>query len=482
MVEPASVKVLRDEQNRLRIFINDVRRLGLDHNLRHENGGDDEISLEGLSGEPADTVNKSLFDAHTIIYAVVDDTPLALVVAASRIIGRKSSGNIGALTGAEILAILTGQADAAFDWNAQDIFNISGLGFTSGTELTISSGEVTATQGHHSIDTEGDAPTDDLDTINGLDNNKLLLIFAANGDRTVRVRNGEGNIFLRHLNETKSYNFNSPTGASGIDYVGGNYFFPATEAALTNVGATVTIGSANGSYAAHVVVVAKGDGVTDGSDLVLTVTGASIDDEGNYNGSDSEVIVADALLATFATNTMMETTKKWVGQATITLSSSGGGTFNCSFNYGYAKYEDFGNQAFTTNIFEAVGEAGASDSGFNLRLLRHSTADWTYHATAFVPGAAIGSGSELANMNTDHSTNKNLVSGHPINYKRVNLNTDIDGDSGEGIIVEITTGANRAIEHLDLHVGVHTIPKYLYLAAATQHALFMKHGSDFHQV
>lgn len=46
------------------------------------------------------------FDANTILAANADNTPLALTVAASRILGRKSSGNIGALTSAEIRAIL----------------------------------------------------------------------------------------------------------------------------------------------------------------------------------------------------------------------------------------------------------------------------------------------------------------------------------------------------------------------------------------
>lgn len=51
-------------------------------------------------------VAKSLFDAHTILVAVSNDTPVKLDVAASRIIGRKSTGNIVALTAAEALAIL----------------------------------------------------------------------------------------------------------------------------------------------------------------------------------------------------------------------------------------------------------------------------------------------------------------------------------------------------------------------------------------
>ncbi len=57
-------------------------------------------------GEAEAAVLKSLFNANTMLYATTDDTPVALTVAASRIVGRKSTGAIGALTGAECRTIL----------------------------------------------------------------------------------------------------------------------------------------------------------------------------------------------------------------------------------------------------------------------------------------------------------------------------------------------------------------------------------------
>ncbi len=371
----------------------------------------------------------------------------------------------------------SGEATDPFDWNNQELNKIKTLNMSRGTELTISNGAVTATQGHHSIDTEGNAATDDLDYIYGLKSNDLIFVFAANGDRTVRIRNGVGNINLRHELFTKSYSFSSPSGSSGTFYRGGNYFAPAAEAALTNASPTITLGTANISYAMHAFAVAKGDGATDGSDLVLTVTGASIDDEGNYNGADSQVLVADALLATFATDTYGETPKKWLGQTTITLSSTGGGTFNCSFNYGYVKYEDLMNQLLSVTGLEVSGFAGANDPGFNIRLLFHSAAGWTYSAAAFVPGGTV-----LANQNTDHSTDSELRNGEPVNFKRTDLNQDVNGDDSEGLIIEITTTTNKSVEFIDLHLHGHTVPNNFYLGAATQHTWLMKHGSSFHQV
>jgi hypothetical protein len=51
-------------------------------------------------------VANTLFDAYTMLYADTDNTPAALTIAASRIVGRKASGGIAALTGAEVAAII----------------------------------------------------------------------------------------------------------------------------------------------------------------------------------------------------------------------------------------------------------------------------------------------------------------------------------------------------------------------------------------
>jgi len=53
-------------------------------------------------------VPKSLFDANTILAANTDNTPAAVTVAEQRILGRKTGGNIAALTAAEVNAILGG--------------------------------------------------------------------------------------------------------------------------------------------------------------------------------------------------------------------------------------------------------------------------------------------------------------------------------------------------------------------------------------
>jgi len=64
------------------------------------------------------------------------------------------------------------------------------------TELTISGGVITVTDSSHIIDTEGDAATDDLDTINGGVDGQILVLCSADNARDPTVKHGTGNIQL----------------------------------------------------------------------------------------------------------------------------------------------------------------------------------------------------------------------------------------------------------------------------------------------
>ncbi len=74
------------------------------------------------------------------------------------------------------------------------IINLAILNFNDATELTISSGIITATQSFHSIDGSGDA-SDDLDTINGGAEGDLITIVAEHPDRTITVTEN-GNLLV----------------------------------------------------------------------------------------------------------------------------------------------------------------------------------------------------------------------------------------------------------------------------------------------
>ena len=77
-----------------------------------------------------------------------------------------------------------------------------------------------------------------------------------------------------------SEGFKSPSGGSGTFYAHGFYFSPSTSVALTQASTTQTYGSANVGYGAHAFIVAGSAGTTDGSDLVLKISGTSITDGG----------------------------------------------------------------------------------------------------------------------------------------------------------------------------------------------------------
>jgi len=77
-----------------------------------------------------------------------------------------------------------------------DIIAQGSLNLSSPTELTISSGVITVTKSYHTVDTEADAATDDLETINGGSDGDTLVLRANNGGRTIVVKDNVGNLAL----------------------------------------------------------------------------------------------------------------------------------------------------------------------------------------------------------------------------------------------------------------------------------------------
>ena len=144
-------------------------------------------------------------DLDTITYAVSGVVAAALVIlkadAGDTITIKNGIGNIELNSGSDF--VMSGDDMIMLAWdgtNWSDIGtgggteNVSLFSFDVPTELTINAGVVTATSSNHTIDTQGDAPTDNLDTINGGTDRQLLLIRAENTARTVVVKHGTGNI------------------------------------------------------------------------------------------------------------------------------------------------------------------------------------------------------------------------------------------------------------------------------------------------
>ena len=75
-----------------------------------------------------------------------------------------------------------------------DIVMLGRLCFSEASEKTIATGAITINGSNCEVDTESDAASDDLDTINGGINGVVLILRAANDARTVVVKDGTGNI------------------------------------------------------------------------------------------------------------------------------------------------------------------------------------------------------------------------------------------------------------------------------------------------
>lgn len=231
-------------------------------------------------------------------------------------------------------------------------------------------------------------------------------------------------------------------GASGIHYYAGFYQAPAASVTLT-VGGTATqvYGTANIARGAHAFCVASGPS---GLVCVLTVSGTSITDLGVRTTSDSEVIVPNGNSA--STNQYFETTKKWLGQVTYTLTGIGGAAF--IFNYGFAKYDDFGNRNFTITDFQVTGQGAASETALDIQLMHHKSTGWTYSAGAFVPGTGF-----IVSLANDYSTDDNLANGIGFAYKRTNLSTFVNGEGSEGLLVKFSTATNNSISSATIEIG-----------------------------
>lgn len=75
-------------------------------------------------------------------------------------------------------------------------FENTGVAFPDAGELTISSGAITVTGTYHTVDTESDAASDDLDTINGNEDGFVVVLQTENDSRDVTIKHGTGNINL----------------------------------------------------------------------------------------------------------------------------------------------------------------------------------------------------------------------------------------------------------------------------------------------
>lgn len=224
----------------------------------------------------------------------------------------------------------------------------------------------------------------------------------------------------------KSWALQSLTGGGGTDYLGGFYDFHSGNSDFT---AQQTQGTANAPYGAHLFVVVGG--LTE--DIVtIRVTGTSITDTGVRDTGDTEdIVIPDET----AVDSYFETSKKWIGQVTIDHIS---GTAKEN-NWGYVKYWDNNNNDFVVIGFEATFLGGANDATANILLLHHMATGWTYNV-----GSTPTPPTPIADMQTDYNTEFQIKNNEEGAWKRSNLFQVINGNNGEGTIIQLDASVGKS--------------------------------------
>jgi hypothetical protein len=109
-------------------------------------------------------------------------------------------------------------AAADVDVNGYDLHDVGFLEHPASTELTISSGSITPTQGYHTVDTEGDAGTDTLTTITAVAGaHRFLVLREEDVTHNITITNAgnistpDGNVLLYNGNAVMLFQWTDTT-------------------------------------------------------------------------------------------------------------------------------------------------------------------------------------------------------------------------------------------------------------------------------
>lgn len=169
------------------------------------------------------------------------------------------------------------------------------------------------------------------------------------------------------------------TTTAGYYYVFGRYYANATRMATSLSARNAFFGSSNAAYGAKAFIVTRESGSVSGGDhttvVSIVVSGTSITDAGVRTESDSETILEDITQAT--ENGYYETTKRWIGAVTFTLTITGTSPTIATLEYNYGLHTVFDCEGLKMKLknlsvlLQRVSFSG-SDATANIRLLKHS--------------------------------------------------------------------------------------------------------------
>tara|TARA_R110002020_G_scaffold202268_1_gene405355 strand:+ start:624 stop:1220 length:597 start_codon:yes stop_codon:yes gene_type:complete len=123
----------------------------------------------------------------TTAQAAIDALTAVSGASTNQVLTKDGSGNA---VFAAASAGWVGTATSNLDMDTYNIFDIDFLQLSAPTELTISTGAVTFSQSYHSVDTEADASSDNLDYFNGLTMGQFLVLKSVDNSRDVVLRSG----------------------------------------------------------------------------------------------------------------------------------------------------------------------------------------------------------------------------------------------------------------------------------------------------
>jgi len=168
--------------------------------------------------------------------------PTLTYVSGGAALNLKKSDGAGGKIDLEANDVLTGTYEARNDGTDIIILNPekpTKIKLSNGGELTIATGEITITHSRHIVDTESDAATDDLETINGGSANQIIILSNTDPARVVVVKNGVGNI----INISGDISLENINQEIYLQYDGSNWV-------VQNVGQTIqTVNTQTGAVA-----------------------------------------------------------------------------------------------------------------------------------------------------------------------------------------------------------------------------------------
>jgi hypothetical protein len=138
--------------------------------------------------------------AEQIKLATIADVTISGVANTEVLAYNSTSGNwenTAAASGAisNVVEDTSPQLGGNLDTQGNDLTGLGLLDFAAPTELTIATGAITVTQSFHTVDTESDAASDDLDTVTAAGTSgEVVILKAENAARSVVLKHGTGNL------------------------------------------------------------------------------------------------------------------------------------------------------------------------------------------------------------------------------------------------------------------------------------------------